>query len=517
MSREPDRAAGDGVRAAQQAGDLTFGGDGREFGASVPKVLTGIPGFDDVTMGGLPRRRASVVAGQTGSAKTVFAGQFLAEGVRRGEAGIFVTLEEPADHLRANLTTLGADVAGWEEEGSWRFVDASPLMYADEEYTQRRGSRGIALDTLAAQIGHAVDRTGAERLVLDSLNSVLGLHPEPAEARQLLRALIAHLRGMGLTILLTVETPADPSNSLSAFAIEEFVVDNVVLLHNELEGTVRRRTIEVLKMRGAAHHRGRVSFTVLPGRGLVVLPMARRPPAMTEESERRVTTGVAGLDEMTRGGFFDGTIILASGATGTGKTLMVAEFIAGGARNGQQGLLLAFEESRQQVERNARGWGHDFARYEAQGLLDVVALYPEVAGLDDHFVQIQEMVERLRPRRVAIDSLSALERLGSERSYYEFVLRLTTYLKQQGVVALMTLATPVLLGGPSVTEGHISAVADGIVLLRYVEVDGRVRRGVTVLKLRGSGHDSEIREYQITDSGMIVGEPFRGVGRILLP
>jgi circadian clock protein KaiC len=515
VTAESDAPGRDRSRAAREAGELTFGGDGHEYGASVPKLATGIPGFDDVTMGGLPRRRATVVAGQAGSAKTVFAGQFLAEGVRRGEPGIFVTLEEPADDLRANLTTLGADIAEWEENGSWRFVDASPLMSTDEESLQRHGRRGIALDTLAAQIGHAVDRTGAERLVLDSLNTVLAVHSEAAEARQLLRSLIAQLRGMGLTILMTVETPVDPSQSLSALAIEEFVVDNVLLLHNELEGAVRRRTIEVLKMRGAMHHRGRVPFTVLPGRGVVVLPMARRPPGSSAQADRRLSLGVAGLDDMTHGGVLEGSITLVSGATGTGKTLVATEFVGAGARNGEQGLLLAFEESRQQVERNARGWGHDFARYEAQGLLDVVALYPEIASLDDHFVQITELVQRLEPRRVAIDSLSALARLGSERSYYEFVIRLASFLKQQGIATVMTMATPSLLGGGAVTEGHISAVADGIVLLRYVEVDGAVLRGVTVLKMRGSSHDSEIREYSITGTGMRIGAAFRDAGPIL--
>jgi KaiC/GvpD/RAD55 family RecA-like ATPase len=283
-------------------------------------------------MGGLPARRATVVAGQAGSAKTVFAAQFLAEGIRAGQAGVFVTLEEPAADLRVNLGTLGFDVAGWEEQERWRFVDASPVVRSG-------GVTAYSLETLAAQVGHAVDATGADRLVLDSLNAVLALHEDIAVARQMLRSLIAMLRGLGLTVVLTVETPGDPGGTLSRYGIEEFVADSVVLLRNVREGTFRRRTVEVLKMRGAMHHKGDVPFTVVPGQGMVVLPV--REPEQEALEDARLSTGNAELDRMTSGGLFRGSCALISGPTGTGKTLLATQFLAAGAKAGERAVLFS--------------------------------------------------------------------------------------------------------------------------------------------------------------------------------
>ena len=489
------------ARTARTAGLLRLGLDGHEAGASVPKLATGIPGFDHVAMGGIPVGRATVVAGQAGSAKTVFGGQFLAEGIRVGQPGVFVTLEEPAADLRANLRTLGFEVPQWEQDGQWRFVDASPVV---------RSSGGLApysLETLAAQIGHAVDATGAQRLVLDSLNAVLSLHEDVGQARQLLRSLIASLRGMGLTIVLTVETPGDPGGTLSRYGIEEFVSDSVVLLRNVREGTFRRRTVEVLKMRGAMHHKGDVAFTVVPGQGMVVLPV--REPQQAPLLDERMTTGNADLDAMTGGGLYRGSATLVTGPSGTGKTLVATEFLDAGAAAGERVALVAYEETREQVLRNARGWGHDLERHEREGRLLIVALYPEVASLDDHLVEIKSVVERFGPSRLVVDSLSSLERLGSAPSYREFVIGLTSFVKETGVTTLVTASAPDLLGGSSVTESHISGLIDAIVLLRYVEVASAVRRAVAVLKVRGSSHDQAIREFTIDADGMHVGGPFQ--------
>ncbi|MCW2778765.1 MAG: putative circadian clock protein KaiC [Frankiales bacterium] len=495
------------AEAARRAGLLYLGVDGHTEGASVPKTPTGIPGFDQVAMGGLPTRRATVVAGQAGSAKSVFAGQFLAEGVRRGEPGVFVTLEEPAADLRANLATLGFDVAAWEDAGDWRFVDASPLATAD-------GVTPYDLEILAAQIGHAVDATGAQRLVLDSLNAVLSLQDDAAAARQMLRQLIASLRSLGLTVVLTVETPGDPGGTLSRYGIEEFVADNVVLLRNVREGSFRRRTLEVLKMRGAMHHKGDVPFTVVPGQGLVVLPVGERVQSQTRFDER-TSSGNAGLDGLMHGGVFRGASTLLTGPTGTGKTLLATQFVGDALVRGESVLLMAYEETREQAYENGATWGYDFAGFAEQGLLHVVSVYPEVGSLDDHLVEIRSLVERHRPTRLVVDSLSALERLGTEPSYRQFVIGLTSFVKQIGLATLLTASSPTLVGGTSITAGHISGLIDAIVVLRYVEVDSTLRRGILVVKMRGSSHEQEIRELIIGDGTMTVGEPFRGINAIL--
>ena len=319
---------------------------------------------------------------------------------------------------------------------------------------------------------------------------------------------------MGLTVLLTVVTPGDPGGTLSRYGIEEFVADNVVLLRNVREHSFRRRTVEVLKMRGAMHHKGDVPFTVVPGRGLVVLPVGevKQEPAALDA---RVSTGNRGLDGLMDGGPFRGSFTLVSGPTGTGKTMMALQFAMDGAATGERVLLMAYEETREQLHLLGRAWGHDLAAYEEQGLLRIAALYPEVASLDDHLVEIRALVDAFGPTRLVVDSLSALERLGSDVSYRTLVIGLTSYVKMIGLASLMTASAPHLVGGTSVTESHISGLIDAIIVLRYAEVDSALRRGVLVLKMRASAHEQQIRELIIGSGEMTVGEPFRGLGGIL--
>jgi circadian clock protein KaiC len=510
MSERSERMAL-AVRAARAADALVLGDQdtlGTRDGRSIPKVETGIPGFDAITMGGLPRRRATVLAGQAGSGKTVFGAHFLAEGIRRGEPGVLVSLEEPAADLRANMGTLGWDVQTWEAAGDFAIVDASPLIRDDGSLSSYN------FETLAAQIGHAVDKTGAERIVVDSLNTILGFEERPSMARQKLRGLISSLRGMGLTIMLTVETPGDPGVALSKFGVEEFVSDGVILLRHVHEGKIRRRSVEVLKMRGAMHRKGDYAFTVLPGQGVVVLPQAVIQYEQ-ETSPKRITTGNAGLDAMTGGGFFDESVILVTGPTGSGKTLVTTEFLDGGAKAGERALLLAYEESPGQIFRNAAAWGIDFHKHQQDGLLKVVALYPEVASLDDHLVEIMDIVERFQPTRIALDSLTSLERIGSTSAYREFVVGLVAFAKQQGIALMVTLSSRRLLGGSTVSEGQISTLTDGILLLRYLETDGTIERAMSLLKMRGTAHDHDVRSYRITDQGLIIGEPFSAMSHVL--
>ena len=218
---------------------------------------------------------------------------------------------------------------------------------------------------------------------------------------------------------------------------------------------------------------------------------------------------------MCGGGFFRDSVILVSGATGTGKTLTVTQFLNGATATGERCLLLAFEESREQLFRNAIGWGVDFDRMEREGTLRVVCDYPEVANLEDWLLTIQRSVEEFRPTRVALDSLSALERVGTMKAFREFVIGLTSFIKQQEITGLFTSTTPTLMGGTSITEGHISTLTDSIILLRYVEMFGEMKRGLTVLKMRGSMHDRGIREFTIDRRGMHLGRPFRNVTGIL--
>jgi circadian clock protein KaiC len=217
---------------------------------------------------------------------------------------------------------------------------------------------------------------------------------------------------------------------------------------------------------------------------------------------------------MCGGGLFRDSIVLISGATGTGKTLLATSFI-GGSLDNERCIFFAFEESRDQLFRNADGWGIDFKKMEEDGRLLVLCIYPETVGLEEHLVSMKRAIAQFKPTRVAVDSLSALERGTAVKSYREFVIGLTSYIKQQEIIGVFTAVTPTLMGGASVTEAHISTITDTIILLRYVELFGEISRGLAVLKMRGSMHDRDIRQFSIDHTGLHLGEPFRNITGIL--
>ncbi len=475
----------------------------------IERLEIGIVGLDVICTGGLPKGRSTLVAGTSGSAKTVFSAQFLAEAVQKNDqSGVFVTFEESPEDLRRNMLAFGWDIAQWEEEGKWLFVDASPkgkeLPVVTGEYD---------FGALLARIEHAVKTINATRVSIDSLAAIFLQFDSADTIRSELLRLTDGLRRLEVTSIITVERAHDVG-PLSRFGVEEFVTDNVIILRNTLESERRRRTIEVLKLRGCDHLKGEYPFTVLPDQGIVAVPLAEIE-LKQKSSNLRVTSGNAELNSMCDGGFFRDSVILVSGATGTGKTLMVTEFLAGGAEVGDRCLLLAFEESREQLFRNARGWSRDFETLEKDGMLKVLCSYPETKGLEDHLIGIKNAILEFKPNRVAIDSLSALERVSSIRGFREFVIGITSFIKHQETLGLFTATTPTLMGGTSITEAHISTITDSIILLRYIEIYGEMRRGLTVLKMRGSRHDKEIRECTIDGSGMHIGRPFKVVTGII--
>lgn len=475
------------------------------------KIATGISGFDVFSEGGLPKGRTTLIAGTTGSGKTIFSSQFLIEGIKRGENGVFVTFEEPPKSLRKNMRGFDWDIQQWEAENKWIFVDASPL----DGNMPPLVSGEYDLDPLISRLKYAITKVNAKRVVMDSLGSVFSYVPDVAKVRAVLFKLAQILREMEITTVLTSERTTD-YGAISRYGIEEFVADNVIVMRNALLEDKRRRTIEILKYRGASHQHGEFPLTIIPNQGIVVIPLAT-DVLKSKSSNQRITTGNEELDGMCGGGWFKGSIILVSGATGTGKTLMTTEFIGGGMKNDEKCLLFAFEESHEQLLRNALGWGIDYEQMETAGKLKIICRYPETMGLESHFVKMREEIEEFKPQRVAIDSISALERISSSRGFREFLLTLNILFKQKGITTLCTANTANSLESDSITQSNISTNTDSIILLRYVEIYGEIKRGLVILKMRGSKHDKNICQFSINQDGMsiAIGPAFRNIVGIL--
>jgi circadian clock protein KaiC len=472
------------------------------------KLQTGITGLDQIAHGGLPKGRATLVAGTAGSAKTVFGAHFLAAGITEyNQPGVFVSFEETPSNLRRNMAGFGWNIAAWENSRKWTFIDASRVAEHQEAV-----SGDFEFGGLVARIKHAVTEIKATRLVLDSIGAVFTQFESASIVRRELYSLAESLKELGVTSIVTAERIAD-YGEISRFGVEEFVADNVLLMRNVLEEEKRRRTMEILKFRGTNHQKGEIPFTVVPEVGIELLPLSSME--LTQRSSmNRISSGVDMLDKMCGGGFFQDSIILVSGATGTGKSMTTSHFV-NTSKGNERSLLLGFEESRDQLIRNSQGWGMDFAKQEAEGKLKIICAYPESAALEDHLIQAKRAIEEFKPTRVAIDSLSALERMSVPKNFREFVLSMTALLKSKEIAGLFTSTTATLLGGQSVTEAHISTITDTIILLRYVEMFGEMKRGLTVLKMRGSRHDKDIREFSIDENGMHIGKPFANVSGIL--
>jgi circadian clock protein KaiC len=474
-----------------------------EITGVLERVKTGVDAFDELVMGGLPRARTTVVGGTPGSGKTVFATQFLAHGITQfDENGVLVTFEEPPADIQANMSGFGWDLAKWKKEGRLAFVDASPP--ANDELV----IGDFDLAGLLSRIQHAAKSVNARRVVLDSLTQLFDhFIGDPKILRRELFHISTALKKTGLTVLMTAERNSE-YGEITRHRLEEFVADNVIILRNVLYREKRRRTIEVLKMRGSHHVEGEAPFTLLGGRGVVAIPLSSLRLEQ-HSSTVRVTSGNADIDEMCGGGFFRDSVTLVSGATGTGKTLLVTNFVAGGVEAGEKVIMFGYEESRGQLFRNASGWGADYARMEADGKLKVVSLYPEAQGLPDHLLTIQGMVDEFKPNRIAVDSLSALERIAPETGFREFLISLTSFIKKREIAGLCTATSKSLLGGESVSEQHISTMTDSIILLRYIQERETMHRGLMVLKMRGSEHAKEIRRFSIDGTGMHLGQPFK--------
>lgn len=471
------------------------------------RIRTGIRGFEHISLGGLVEGRNTLVVGTSGSGKTLFATELLYRSATEfGERAVFVTFEEkPADIVR-NVQRLDWDVPTLIRGGKLVILDAS----VDRAIVE---AGGYDLSGIISQISDAVKEIDAKLVVLDSLGALFYQFENPGILRREILRLTDQLQELGVTSLMTAER-LDEYGPITRFGIEEFVSDCVVVLRHQLSDEKVRRTIQIYKLRGDRHQIDEFPFTIEP-EGLCILPLSAAELTQASSADR-ISFGSAALDDMAGGGLFQDSVILISGPTGSGKTLMGTTFASEACRRGERVLFLGYEESRPQLMRNAKSWGRDFEEWESAGLLKMVCQYPEAQGLEGHLYAIQREIERFRPARLVLDSISALERVGNVRNFREFVIGLTGFVKQQQVCSLFTSSSPSLSGGDSITDAHISTITDAIVLLRYVERDGALSRGVIIIKMRGSQHDKRFHEFAITDQGLEIGQPFVHVPTALL-
>lgn len=473
----------------------------------VHKIRTMIEGFDDISHGGLPIGRTTIVSGTSGTGKTLLAIQFLYNGIAYfDEPGVFVTFEESPTDIIKNAYSFGWDLQQLVNDGKLFILDASP----DPEGQEVVGN--FDLSALIERIQYAIRKYKAKRVSVDSITAIFQQYDAASVVRREIFRLVARLKQIGVTTVMTTER-VEEYGPVARFGVEEFVSDNVAIVRNVLEGERRRRTIEILKLRGTTHMKGEYPFT-MTNQGINIFPLGAM--RLTQRSSNvRVSSGVDTLDTMCGGGFFKDSIILATGATGTGKTLLVSKFIENACSRGDRAILFAYEESRAQLSRNAYSWGIDFEEMEQNGLLKILCTYPESSGLEDHLQIIKSEIAEFKPSRIAIDSLSALARGVSNNAFRQFVIGVTGYAKQEEITGFFTNTTDQFMGSNSITDSHISTITDTILMLQYVEIRGEMARAINVFKMRGSWHDTGIREYTISEDGPDIKDSFRNYERII--
>src|ERR1035438_9740875 len=474
--------------------------------APFERIAVGVPGFDEIVHGGLPRGRSTLLAGSTGTGKTVFGLQFLVGGAALGEPGVLVTFAERPEDLISNVESFGWDLGGLVRERLVAIVDATPEVGA-------LVSGRFDLGGLTARIAHALGEVNGTRLFMDPIDALFEEFSDVVEVRRAFAAMLRALRPLGATTLISAERP-DENGSVTRYGAEEFAVDNVIVVRNVRSDERRRRTVEVLKLRGADHHRGEFPFVINAGSGIEIVPFSPIEGDDTGSPER-ISLGNAALDEMCGGGMYRDALMMITGATGTGKTLIGLQFMVAGIEAGERVLYLSFEESRWQLERNAAAWGMDLASAETDGLLEIVSRYPARLGLEDLLVELKHTVDEFKPTRLVLDSITAIEHNAPANAFREFSVGLSGYLKARGVATMMTTTLPNLLGGDHATDLYLSTIADAIVALRYFELESEVRRAILVLKVRRSQHASMMHEYEILETGMSVVGPIEGILGIL--
>jgi circadian clock protein KaiC len=471
----------------------------------LPKCPTGIQGLDEITGGGLPRGRPTLVCGGAGCGKTLLAAEFLVRGaVQFGEPGVFMAFEETEAELKANVASLGFDLAG--------LVRRKKIVidYVHIERSEVQESGEYDLEGLFVRLNHAIDSIGAKRVVLDTLEALFASLPNEAILRAELRRLFRWLKDKGVTAVITAERGRD---QLTRHGLEEYVSDCVILLDHRVYDQIATRNLRVVKYRGALH--GTNEFPFLIGdEGISVLPITSL--ALNHKiSSKRIATGIPRLDAMLGGrGFFRGSSILLTGTPGTGKTIVAANFAQAACLRGERTLFFSFEESPNQIIRNMHSIGLRMEPLVKRGLLRFHSARPSLYGLEMHLATMFKEIAAFQPHVVIVDPITSLMDAGADFESKGMVTRLIDYLKGGQVTSLFTSLTQ---GGHALQQSEMamSSLMDSWLLLQDFEGNGERNRVLYVLKARGMAHSNQIREFLISDHGIDVVDAYIGPSGVL--
>lgn len=458
------------------------------------KSPTGIAGLDELTGGGLPSGRPTLVCGSAGCGKTMLGAEFLVKGATEyGEPGVFMMFEETAEELAENMRSLGFDLDDLQRQNK------VALDHVRVERNEIEETGDYDLDGLFIRLGHAIDSIKAKRVVLDTIEALFAGVPNHAILRSELRRLFRWLKDKGVTAIITAERG---DSSFTRYGLEEYVADCVILLDHRIVDQVSTRRLRVVKYRGSAHGTNEYPF-LIGEHGISVLPITSLRLDHVASSER-VTTGVPGLDQMLGGfGFYRGSSILVSGAPGTGKSSVAATFVNAACERGERALLFAYEESESQLLRNMQSIGLNLRRWVDKGLLTIESTRPTLHGLEQHLVRMYGLVSDAKPSVVAVDPISNLTAGGEDAGLKLTLMRLIDYLKTANTTALFTSLTSDL--GPvalAASEVGVSSLMDGWLLLSNLAYNGERTRTLQVLKSRGMAHSNQVREFVFSDHGV---------------
>ena len=471
----------------------------------LPKAPTGIKGLDEITGGGLPRGRPTLVCGGAGCGKTLLAAEFLVRGATEfGEPGVLMAFEETEKELTANVASLGFDLAGLVRQKKI-LVD-----YVHLERGMMQESGEYDLEGIFVRLGHAIDSIGARRVVLDTLEVLFASLPDEAILRAELRRLFRWLKDKGVTAVITAERGRE---SLTRHGMEEYVSDCVLLLDHRVHDQIATRHLRVVKYRGAQHGTNEFPF-LIGAEGISVLPITSLG-LNHEVSSERIATGIPRLDAMLGGrGFYRGSSILLTGTPGTGKTSVAANFAQAAGRRGERTLFFSFEESPAQIVRNMKSIGLRLEPLVKRGLLRFHSQRPSHYGLEMHLATMFKEIAEFRPQVVVVDPITSLVELGTASEGKAMVTRLVDYLKAQQITTLFTSLTE---GGHTLVDNvaAVTAPMDAWLSLQDFEGNGERNRVFYVLKARGMAHSNQIREFLISDRGIDIVDAYIGVSGVL--